>query len=319
MTGTFELPEASTVTCAKRCGDYFVAIIRKQSHIFLLRGDWNGKLQQTEWPLDDASTEVIVPALDEQLSRPERILFSGSISGTASERLLQPTRHFPGPLHFFDPPWLPRVLATSVSAGQYWMLRFVESDLIAEARGESGQIIGNFKLPDELHQMAREVIQSRPARGGISMLAMRSNLWIAVRRKLYCFSGNSTWKEWNFEGEIFGLEQSSPFLSRAIAVRCSTGAAVFWADHISATPEIISSKLIAPLAAFLRNGSLVLLSTSAGPEGFPGQVIDLDRRGIHSTADFTWKGDWPAALVATDQPGGFAIFTKYGAVVKFAG
>ena len=298
---------------------HFVAIIRRQNHIFLLRGDWNGAHQEVHWDFDDTGARHVVPVFDEQLSRPERVLLFPSREGGAVQNALRPSAHFPSPLHFFAPPWFPRFIATSMSAGQYWMLRFVDADLIAEARSDLGKIIGSFKPPEELCQAARQIVQAQPARGGISMLAMRSQVWIAVASKLYCFSGSQTWKEWNFEEEIFGLEQSSPFLSRAIVVRCKNGAAVFWADQLSGAPEIIATNLIAPLAAFLRNGSLVLLSTSAGPEGFPGRVIDLDRRGIHSTADFAWNGDWPVGLVATDQPDGFAIFTKYGAVAVFRG
>ena len=69
-----------------------------------------------------------------------------------------------------------------------------------------------------------------------------------------------------------------------------------------------------PLAAFLGNGVLVLLSTVAGPGGYMGQVIDLHRRDIHSRAEFFWQGDAPAALVGTGRQDQFAIFTYHGEV-----
>ncbi|HEY2344231.1 MAG TPA: hypothetical protein VGH90_14400, partial [Chthoniobacteraceae bacterium] len=61
-------------------------------------------------------------------------------------------------------------------------------------------------------------------------------------------------------------------------------------------------------------GLLAVLSTRAGPQGFAGAVIDVDRCGVRSSVDFVFKGPVPSALLATYRADQFAVVTHHGEV-----
>ena len=307
---TFQLPEVTAVDAVKKCGRTFVALVRQRRAHVVMRGDWRGVVNCIPWTGGNADAERISLVLDEHDSSPDHVVpFSIPLPDRAI-RVLSPTMRFPDPLTVAVPDWLPAgLLAIATSAGQWWLLRGSAGDLILEARGHDGRFVGCATLNSWLSQITEPMENF-----SVSMLALRHRVWVSIERHIFLFDGTEMLNHWSCESPVIGLEATAPFLPRGIVARCEQGAAVFWSDEPAASGEMLASALVAPLATFLGNGTLVLLSSVAGPGGFAGQVLDLDRHRIHSTADFTWSGAWPVALIAADTPYAFAIFTRSGEV-----
>ena len=140
------------------------------------------------------------------------------------------------------------------------------------------------------------------------MLALRRHVWLACGPNLLLFKGGKIGRSWRLESPILGLEASVPFLPCAVLARCEKGAAVFWHDALAGDVEMIAPELKRPRAVFLGNGTLVLLAGEGDGRGCDGLAVDIDRRGVHSAAQFYKMGGTPVALVATDRPDEFAIF-----------
>ena len=307
---TFQLPEVTAVDAVKRCGRTFVALVRQKRAPVLLRGDWRGVVNCIPWPDGNADAERISLVLDEHDSSPNHVVpFSIPLPGRAI-RVLAPTMRFPDPLIVAVPDWMPEgVLALATSGGQWWLLRGPAGDLIVEARGTDGRLTGSTSVNPWLPHLTEPLESS-----SVSILALGSRVWVSLDRHLFLIDQSKRRNYWRCESPIIGLEPTAPFLPCGVVARCEHGASVFWSDEPAASGEMLASDISAPLAVFLGNGTLVLLSSVAGPGGFAGQVLDLDRHHIHSTADFTWTGAWPVALVAADAPYSFAIFTRTGEV-----
>lgn len=191
------------------------------------------------------------------------------------------------------------------------MIRTSTGEFVLECWSGDGVFVSNKALTPWLKKIADPV-------ESVAILALGPCVWVALGQHLFrCNGDHRKPRHWRCESPILGLEPSAPFLPRAAVARCARGAAVFWFDQPGGDPEMLAADLVKPLATFLRNGTLVLLSSTESPGGFAGQVIDLDRRGVHGTTDFTWSGERPVALIATDAPGSFAIFTHTGEVTVY--
>jgi tetratricopeptide (TPR) repeat protein len=306
----FPLPYVSIVDAVKHCGRYFIAVVRQKGKgaLQVVRGDWEGRVNSVAWESGQVGMEGLALVLDEHERNPQRVMPFAFPLPLRVATVLPKTGTFPHAVSVVVPSWMPDgIAAVATSTGQWWTLRESAREFILECRSDDGRLTGSTALTSLLDEVEGPIET-------ISMLALETRVWVALGRELLLFhSGREVWRS-RCESPIIGLEASAPFLPRAAVARCSRGVAVFWADHPLAGGEMLATNLVGPRAVWLRNGALVLLSSVATPGGFAGQVIDLDRRGIHSATDFVWSGASPIALVATDVPNGFAIFTHAGEV-----
>jgi hypothetical protein len=252
--------------------------------------------------------ERVSLVLDELSTQPDYVVPLCSPQFVTARKTLPAEAAFHSPIHLTTPAWLPRgIVAMSISEGQWRLLRGLPNDFVLETRGEDGRLIGSLGLTSLLVEIGEPIEHA-------SILALRNHVWLAFDRHLFLIDGEKTRKHWECESAIWGLEPSAPFLARAAVAHCTQGAAVFWSDHPSAEPEIIAPEIAQPLVTFTRNGLLAVLSTRAGPQGFAGAVIDVDRRGVRSSVDFVFKGPVPSALLATYRADQFAVVTHHGEV-----
>jgi tetratricopeptide (TPR) repeat protein len=309
----FRLPNGVSPLVAKRCGDHYLSVIRQGRDTSLLRGNWTGIVQAVGWTSAPECSRHVVPILDEHNHNPFVAFILTGPQPVRRRQVMQSTPQLPRPLRLDGPSWMPEgVAAVSMSGGQCWLLRSsAAGEFILEVREIGGRVVGSFGLTSLFVEIGEPVEQ-------VSMLAMGTQVWMAFDSQLFLFECEVRPRHWRCEAPIVGLEPSAPLLARAVVARCAHGAAVFWADQPDQTVEMLAADLGAPLAAAVGNGSLVLLATVAGPGGFSGRVFDLDRRGVSSSADFSWEGAWPVALVATNLPNEFAIFTQDGEVTIMA-
>lgn len=302
---SLQIDSAEKVLAVKRCGRDFLAAVERKRHLFLTRGNWLGEIREA--PLGRTSGNISL-ILDEYSGQPEMVIPWRGSNSTQQDCIMPANENFRGALHILMPPWMPESSAAiSVSAGMFWCMRGLPAEIILESRTAGGALLGNFSLNHLLEQI-NEPVQR------VSLLARGTHVWMAFDRHLFLFDGGKNSNHWVCETPIIGLEASAPHLARAVVARCVYGAAVFWLDHRSSNAEMLATSLVSPYAAFLGNGTLVLLSSSGESAQFAGQILDLDRRGIHSTADFSYRGEWPAGITATDRADCFAIFTHAGAV-----
>jgi tetratricopeptide (TPR) repeat protein len=307
----FRLPRALLVLAAKRCGSsQFIAVIWQKMRVVFLRGDWSGLVQEVE--AARGPWEKVVLAMDEQAGQPERVAVLVLPQVEPQDRTLAPSDVFDNALRVGVRPWLPDdTIAISLSGVLWWVLRGPPAALVLEVRTDDGKLTGSFGFP-ELLESAGGVIAHA------SLLVLRAQAWLAINEHLLLLEGGKVSRSWRCETPIVGLEASAPFLPRGAVARCERGAAVFWADHLSAEVTMQASELNCPIVTFLGNGTLVLLSSVPAFGVFDGEVIDLDRRGVHSSAKFQWPNPQPpCALIATDRPDEFAIFTRDGEVQLF--
>ncbi len=306
----FTLPKNTFLADAKRCGQHFVAALFQNQKLLILRGHWSGVYQALDWP--EVQPGQIDLVLDAQTGRPDWVIPLPRNDLRRHYFNLPATGRFAQPLRVAVPLWFPSDAgALALYGSEWWILRGLTTEIVLELRDETGRILATTDLSNDINDslFANEGL----APPCISMLALRSQVWIAVGRRLHLFNGRKAPHTWEFETECLGLGSSAPFLARAIVAACRQGAVVFWPENLEKSPETVGFDLESPTAAFLGNGLLVLLATGSGPDGhFAGQVIDLDRRGVLSAADFTWRGGQPAAVIATDVPNEFAIFTVTG-------
>jgi hypothetical protein len=315
--GEFFLTTCEEILAVRGVGPYFVAAIREKQrgsftnmpHTAIVRGDWEGYWQSRVWTkkalrrgqVSFASHEGTGPLL--VLTQPEMI---------RNEAILPGTDQIPHPLALSAPAWLPDgVAAVTARSGHLWILRNTGSEWIVDVRFGNGSLTTEFSLQYLLADISEPVVT-------VAMLAIRSQVWIALGHHLFRFDEpRKPAQHWECESPILRLEPSAPFLTRALVARCAQGVAVFWCDQLKDHVEMLASDLAEPFCAWLGNGMLALLSSQEGPDGYSGRIIDLDRRGVHSEANFSWKEGSPAGLVALPRPDAFAVFTREGKVQIF--
>ncbi|HEV7406104.1 MAG TPA: hypothetical protein VGO11_24370 [Chthoniobacteraceae bacterium] len=303
----FRLPGVDSLETAKLCGRTFLAVARQRQRMLMIRGDWRGRVNAADWYGGTLHREALKLVLDEHEISPASVV-PFAIPLPRRPCHLAATGAFPKSISVGVPSWMSDgVAAIATSAGHWWTLRGSAGEFILESRGEDGRLTGSTALTPWLNEITEPV-------EFVSLLALQAHVWVALGRHVFLFGSGREPRRWACEFPIIGLEPSAPFLPRAALARCTRGACVFWADQPQADPEMLAAELVAPHAAFLRNGAVVLLSTGANPGGFAGRVLDLDRRGLHGATEFTWPDDYPQALTGTDTPAGFAIFTRAGEV-----
>lgn len=302
----FQLANSGAVSAVRRCGRNFLAVVRQRQGSLFVRGNWSGIVNAVAWPGGHALQKSLKLVLDEHAVSPAHAVPFAIPLPDRIPSTLATTGAFPEPVSLAVPSWMPAgVAAIATSAGQWWLLRASAGEFILECRTEDGRLNGSTALTPWLGEITAPV-------EFISLLALESHVWIALDRHLFLFKDTRDPHRWTCDSPIIGLEPSAPFLPRAALARCTQGAIVFWADQLEAEPPVLAKDLSFPHATFLSNGTLVILSNVTIPGGFPGQVIALDRRGVHGSRDFIWPGPQPAALVATDSRNGFAIITHSG-------
>lgn len=319
---SFLLENCGEIIEVKRCGQHFLLSMYPKRFlsgrsfpdtldggITVLRGNWVGDVQETIWKSEEKEcnhASLVVPA---QAMQPTSAVVLSGPELIHRSHLLSSTDVFPSPLMLFAPAWLPNATSVlTINSPHWWILRRSQGDWVVDGYRETGELDGSFSLGDCLAKI------EDPA-STVAMQAMRSQLWVAFGRHLFVFARpGQVARHWVCETAIHHLEASAPLLASAVIARCEMGAAIFWCDDMNDRVEMIGSDLRAPFAASLGNGVIVLLSSHEGPDGYAGLVIDIDRRGIHSQAEFSWKGDRPAGVVATDRQDMFAVFTFEGVV-----
>lgn len=312
---SFHLPKCARVLAVKRCGRNYVAIMQRdvagesKSDTVILRGNWEGNRQETTWTTELARTAAASLVLQDGAGQPNHVLVLTLPRLIRRHHVLAANDAFPEPLSLGTPAWLPEELsAAAIGASHWWVLRGSSGEWIVDVRTDDGQLTGGFPLAHVLAEIDEPV-------HSVYMLAVRSQLWIAFGRHLFLFeAAGRAPRRWVCESTIIGLEPSAPLLASAVVARCMRGVAVFWCDHSGDHVEVLAPELERPFAVFLGNGALVAFSSVERPGGYQGEVIDVDRRGVHSRAEFFWQGDEPAGMVGAARQDQFAIFTRRGEV-----
>lgn len=308
----FSLLGVKEVLTVTRLGSHFLAAATtKGSKTEIVRGNWGDTGARTQQPAvwTDDQLHLGQIALIHGSHGPVFVLTSPKL--LRKEIVLPASDQFLRPLPLSAPHWLPEGFAAmAVNAGHCWILRNANGEWIVDIRSANGYLSGEYSLQSIVDEIPEPVTT-------VAMLAVRSQVWIALGRYLFQFEQpRRPSRRWTLETPIVGLEPMAPLLAAGVVARCELGAAVFWCDHLNEA-EMIATDLAAPFCAPLGNGMIAFLSSIEEPDGFAGRVIDIDRHGEHSKEDFRWNGGAPVGLVAMPQPNGFAVFDQEGKVQTY--
>ncbi len=207
--------------------------------------------------------------------------------------------------------------ATFAADGNLWLLRVDDHDgfpdlpeLLLSCHATHGGIVSQMPLP--LPEPMLVVFGSE--RPEVHLTSLGNCLLVACFNRLFIRQGASGWKDLVFDSQIIGLVPT-PALARAgCAVRLENGVALVWLDQLSSAQTVVTH-LPRPLAAFTRQGTLVVVSK----EDRTGRLFEIIRGEARAAADFIGVGDQPVALLGTDEREAFAIVDENGPVHLYTG
>ena len=75
---------------------------------------------------------------------------------------------------------------------------------------------------------------------------------------------------------------------------------------------MVDAAILNPVAAFTQDGALVIVGERQG------SVCRVDDQGVLQCRPFEWPGPAPLAVLPTDRPNEFAVFTSEGLVKVMA-
>ena len=330
--GAFQMLEGARWQQFRSMGSYFFAAgyAPETRQMRVVRTTWDGFSQVAMWPnLAPEQTGNGMGPLLLEASREETgfvlCAFTALVSGTGP--VLNP-RRFPvadrpewqRPVECGQPTWWPdAVLAATFAAdGNLWLLRVVDDhqgfpdlpELLLSCHALHGGIVSQMPLllPEPvLVALATESPE-------VYLVGLGNCLLVACGNHLLIRQGMSDWRELVFDARIIGLVPT-PALARAgCAVRLENGVALVWLDQISSVQTVITN-LPRPLAAFTRQGTLVVISR----EDRLGRLFEIVRGEARAAADFSGVGNQPVALLGTDERETFAIVDEDGPVHLYTG
>lgn len=318
LVRTLELPKGIFWHTVKSCGRHFIAAgsgLDQQSgrqhscrgNPFLLRGDWEGAFQTLEWskPAVDAMPSLL--EFDEEIARPARIFITPGPTRPLvrlPEKAFPAADRFPGTIPAGTPDWLPDDLVAICTRGHMaWLLRD-SGDGLVECRLVYGTCVSSLGLGGVFAGQLGAIFVS-------SLLSQRDFLWVSAKQRLCLFRAGELAGNWEAETDIVSLVPSAPNLPLCALARLAKGVSLHWTDALKERTETLCEELVAPLAAFTANGTLVLVS------GTEGRICDVNQRGVAGINSFTLLKGRPLAVVRAEGPNQFAVFYDNGTAQLF--
>jgi tetratricopeptide (TPR) repeat protein len=308
LVRTFDLGKGFTLHTVKSCGAYFFALGYTNREYVLLRGNWEGMLQQVTWTTGGPFNLPLYVEVDETSCPPAMAVVSSSpvleSLGRIPEKFLPAADPFGGAVPAGTPGWLAGdFLALCWRGNLAWLLRRGDQNLILECRHRDGRVIMNAELDGV-----------RPDLGDtyrhVSLLVQREMVWVAINRKLFLHRPGKSLRQWEAESDALSLLGSAPHLPLCAVTRLQQGVALHWFDDLEENVSTFCADLASPLACFTASGTLVLLSENEG------RICEVGREG-KGESPFSWPGEKPHALVRAQNSNEFAVFTQAGKVQLF--
>ena len=216
-----------------------------------------------------------------------------------------------------QPTWWPGSVsaATFAADGNLWLLRAVANEGVAahvemllSCYSGDGVNIGSQTLPESV----ATVLWS--AEWPMHLSSVGNFLLVACLDELFIYHAAARRTELKFDAPIIGLVPTTPLARAGCAVRLQNGVALVWLDQLSAVQTVVTN-VRAPLAAFTRLGSLVVLPR----EEKEGQLFEIIRGEARAAADFAAPAGKPITMVRTAEREGFAVFSEEGTAQLYTG
>jgi tetratricopeptide (TPR) repeat protein len=298
----FQLPAGFWWHTIKSCATCFFAAGFGRDNLVLLRGDWEGNVQAINWPSPDLSESRLVLEFDEATARPLSLILAGLATPTLARvpvQSLSETRLFEWGMFVGTWDWIPDdILAVSNRDSMSFLLRQTNNGIVLECHRLDGTLIGNTGFDRVSGTIGGPFRRA-------SLLIQRELAWVAAGRTLLLNRPGKPMQSWTVESEVLSLVGSAPHLSLCALARLERGVAIQWYDAIQENVETICGELERPLAAFTKDGTLILLS------GREGRICDV-RRNKTRVHSFEWSGGEPLAVVRAGAANEFIVFTNSG-------
>jgi tetratricopeptide (TPR) repeat protein len=302
LVRNFQLPAGFRWHTIKSCATCFFAAGFGRDNLVLLRGDWDGKVQAVNWPSPDLSESRLLLEFDEATARPLSLILAGfatPILARVPVRSLSETRLFEWGIQAGTWDWIPDdVLAVSNRDSMSFLLRQTTNGIVLECHRLDGTLIGNTGFDRVSGTIGGPFRRA-------SLLIQRELAWVAAGRTLLLNRPGKPMQSWTVESEVLSLVGSAPHLSLCALARLEQGVAIQWYDAIQEYVDTICGELERPLAAFTKDGTLILLS------GREGRICDV-RRNKTRVHSFEWSCGDPLAVVRAGAANEFIVFTKSG-------
>ena len=297
----FQLPAGFRWHTIKSCATCFFAAGFGRDNLMLLRGDWEGNVQAVNWPSPDLSEFRLLMEFDEATARPLSLMLAGAAPTLARVPMqsLFESRLFEWGMQVGTWDWIPDdILAVSNRDSMTFLLRQTSNGVVLESRRLDGTLIGNTGFDRVSGTIGGPFRRA-------SLLIQRELAWVAAGRTLLLNRPGKPMQSWTVESEVLSLVGSAPHLSLCALARLEQGVAIQWYDAIQENVETICGELERPLAAFTKDGTLILLS------GREGRICDV-RRNKTRVHSFEWSGGEPLAVVRAGAANEFIVFTRSG-------
>jgi tetratricopeptide (TPR) repeat protein len=286
---SFHLPFAGWHTALSQ-GDLFYALGSTGDGQQLLRGNFQGDTQSINLFDCKRARLYLVPR---RIAANMTIVSSGKTGEIHTISHIPANDSFALPLVVGRPSWL--------SPSGVHGLCFSEQDCAFVLENGENPCINGFVLP------SGDLLQSwdlPDLTGTPYMAAQKGYVFIAAGQK-YRQIADRQIQEIDLPHAATGIVASYAFTRLRIAIPMHEGVMVIWPDG---GQQIIGEGLFLPVAAFLKSGTLVVISTDAGRAYRTG-----DGKAIH-IASFPGSGQRPIALLPTEEPNTFAVMTADGTV-----
>jgi tetratricopeptide (TPR) repeat protein len=304
------LPSGVDWKAAIPAGEAFYAAGYKENHVFLVRGDWQGKIQSISRPAPGnaaVSSHPISLGIDPSYAPPLYLHIHGWPLGFFP--LDRPaSKDFPFAVSTLPICWAADQRGANVllgwartGHGVHWLVRGTgpECELTLECFGPDDALINSISLefPDSRAELP----------GPLPLHARREGVFVGLGWKLLVLWPNQRTSVIELPSPIHTLVGSAPFSRPRVVATCDQGAALYWADR-SAPLVHFAEDLHHPIAVFTRGGWLILAESSRC-ELYRAQ----DRRIVLESTLATVQSP-PVALLTTSHADQFALLTADGVV-----
>ncbi len=306
LVGQFRLPRDVTWKAAASQGRVFYAAGTVAGGLVVVRGLWDGMLQQVRWEVPVPSQARVVLQPGAISTHPTLVALPG---GPRLEMLrFEATEALPVTTRVGSPPGLPdRYLSLAYGEqSTVWVLAEEDGRLVLTARTLDGSLVATKAVPP-----SEEADAAAPASAGYAIapvLTRRDTVYFAVRNRVVALLRGESFVSCEVQDSVLDLTGSDPLSRTRVAATFEWGGAVLWGGLDWGNVRTFGERLWRPLATFTRDGSLVAIAQGEG------QVFSTHNLAILHRRTFPSPENVPLALLPAAGLSEFALFGADGTV-----
>ncbi len=300
----FDLPAQIEWLEVRTEGNWFYALGVTAKRLTVLRGIWEGEFQSLSWECPREFVKggmVFEPTCDAG----NGLALAPFTTFSLEEKV------FPAADLFFNrrcvagtPVWLPGVARPfAIGEDGAWSIHVAGGEGVLSVYTKRGELLRTMEVTVPLLESTERGPGAR-----LCLVPLQLGAVLALGNRLVHAHGGS-FERHDLPGQILRLRPTLPHTRAGVVALLEHGAHLHWRDGGDMIE--LERDLVAPLAAFVHGGPLVLVS------GAQAVLLDVVGRGVKTIARFDAGSRNPIAVSPTGTRGQFAIFEPAGQVTVY--